>query len=225
MDAYVRREFMRALAPDLGWPAGWRAVLDAFPPATSRELLALLVRFRRQLLVCSEGGRARLRAWLDSPRHPTEPLKELRERIRDELLFYGDKELLPVAVEAFAHAPAPVRDVLLGEVAVLAVGASTNAWTASSRMVDREGRSPSRIIVICGRNRTGDELLRTFRHEVGHCWHAGLPHEHTICLTALGEAGLEDFAAEHGLSDQWVALRSRDERLADACAFVWGSRA
>lgn len=218
----VPREFLRALAPDLGWPAGWRHALDACPPLTPPERLALLVRAWRQVLVASEGGRARLRAWLDGTRRRTETPEALRARIRDELLLCGDKELVPVAVEAFARAPAPVREVLLRQVAVLAVGASTNGWTAPSRMVDRDDRPRERIIVIHGVDRTFPELLKTFLHELGHCWHAPLTAEYDACITALGMVGLQSWAADSGLSDQYAAQEARGERLADACAFAWG---
>jgi hypothetical protein len=219
----VTREFLRALAPDLGRSAGWRVALDACPPLTPPERLALLVRAWRQVLVASNGGRARLRAWLDSARRPTETPAALRARIADEMLLFGDKELLPVAVEAFARAPAPVRDMLLGQVAVLAVGVSTNAWTAPSRMVDRDGRPRDRMIVIHGRDRSFPELLRTFLHELGHCWHAPIPHEDlAVCITAQGLVGLKTWAADSGLSDQVAAIEAQSERLADACAFVWG---
>jgi hypothetical protein len=42
------------------------------------------------------------------------------------------------------------------------------------------------------------------------------------CITALGLAGLKSWAADSGLSDQCAAIEARGERLADACAFVWG---
>lgn len=230
----VEDDRLTAAAEGCGWPrvelgtlvvageSAWRSIIQRAHAAGDRRiLLAALVGVSRRLLVASEGGRARLRAWLDGARRATESPAALRERIRDELLFYGDKELLPVAVEGFARAPAPVRDVLLGQVAVLAVGATTNAWTAPSRMVDRDDRPRARIIVIHGHERTFPELLQTFEHELGHNWHVALPADHDMNITALGLVGLADYAAENGLSDHMEAQKALSERLADACAIVW----
>lgn len=221
---WVTPEFLRALGRDLGWLPGRWNVLDGPLPLTPHEGRELLLRERRRLLVASEGGRAHLRVWLDSPRTPSPTsVQELRAAIDDRLLFYGDEDVLPVAVEGFARLPAPVRDVLLGEVAVFAVGSRTNAWTAPSRIEDHEGKSRSRVIVISGRDRTFDELLLTFLHECGHCWHVALAGPTDVNITTQGRAGLAKYIAVEApaVAAAWVLREGRDERLADAMAHCW----
>ena len=109
-----------------------------------------------------------------------------------------------------------MRVEALEEVAFLAVGAGSLAWTASSAVVDRRGRRPPQVIVLGPATTVAVTL-----HELAHAWHAGWARAHAPALTARGERGLVAYAERVG----WRPREhiDRGERFATACALVWAA--
>ena len=182
---------------------------------TSHERRDLLLTLAPTLLRATELGRKKLaRFRAESP-----PVPQTREEIRESVLFYGDRSLLATVAEALALAPAPVRASVIDQVAFLAVGVDSRAWTSSLRFVTADGRQRHRVIVL-----GPDAGVRTVLHECGHIWH-GAPLEDeailNVAITAQGEEGFAAFMAERGDRAAMEAHMGLHERLADACAFVW----
>jgi hypothetical protein len=129
--------------------------------------------------------------------------------------------LLAAVVKAFVRVPEPVRSVLRDEVAILGVGVSTSGWTSSARIADGDGRSRTRLIVLSGHGRTGDEIMTTCVHERAHAWAAPLAHEHSQVITAFGRESLLSLARQEGWINRAEQYIARDERLAVALTMVW----
>lgn len=203
--------------------AAWRAYLHGRVPSTRQERARLLARLgRRHLLLHTPAGRARARRWIDVQRAlPTRALRrDVRERVRQQLLYIGDVPLLPAIVEAFALVPACVRDVLLDEVVVLGVGAGSNAWTSTATFRDQDGRGRTRLIVMSGAGRTHEQVRDTTLHELGHAWLASVATG-SCAMPALGEAAVWALAAADGWLARARAWERTEELRADALACAW----
>jgi hypothetical protein len=226
------RDLLARLAEDCRWPAvtigrlvvwgeaGWR---DAVARATPPERGQLVAQLGRQLLVASAGGRARLRRWLDDrpPPAPSMPTCLLPQWLRERVLFYGDGCMLGAVIEALILVPAPVRAAVLTEVAFLAVGAETRAWTGSAALVRPDGRRPTRLVMLSGADRHAPDLVRTVLHECGHAWSAPLPREGEALATVHGEGCLLALARRDGWADRADGIIDAGERLAEGLALAW----
>lgn len=203
--------------------ASWSYALDSpARPLTPSELQHLLCELEPHLLTSTEGGRRRLARWRADERLPPMPRDALAEYIQEYLLYFGDPSLQAVMVRALTRAPLYVIDAILRDAVIIGVGLDSNAWTSGSRLVDREGRGRARLVVLGPAS-----TERTCLHEVGHVWTAPFTEEGAQpneAMTATGEHGLRAFAASEGWVDRIDAHVGREERLADALAFVWLAR-
>jgi hypothetical protein len=229
-------DFVRDVAADCGWPAvsigrrvlvgerGWRAVLEGYPRPMPRERVRLLGLLRRHLLVVTAAGRERLRGWLSQRRtHPfDESPAALRGRLWEDLPYYGDVGMLPSVVEAFATLPPPVRDVLIGQVAFLGTGWSTDGITMPSDFIGRDGQRRTRVVLLNGAHRDPARLTRVVRHECGHAWLLALPDSQVPAITACGYARVLAQAQQEGWFERAESWRAQDERQAEAFAIAWG---
>jgi hypothetical protein len=225
-DPLDRRTF-EALIADLNYPAARLGSLElggveSWHEAWTRPLFqrperALVLRqLGDVLLMATPGGLERLQRWRDEET-PLPPMAaaERQEWIDWRLSFYGDRSLLPVVLGGLETCPEPVQDTCLREVAWLAVGQESRAWTSSSRFVDRMGREKVRAVLM---GPAADE--RTVRHESAHCWHA--PAQSVLpAICAQGEAGVRQLARAEGWYPRLEEHEARAERLADACAWLW----
>jgi hypothetical protein len=216
------RSRFAALVEDLEWPTivlgqvvvcgrpSWRRVLArATPPERLTALKAL------PLLQATAYGRRRFATWQGVNRLPALAAGRLEASLRERVAFYGDSALLPVVVAALALAPAPVRESALAEVAFVAVGVDSVAWTGAAAFGDRDGRRKLRVVVL-GPNAD----VRIVLHELGHTWNAPVDDGH-VAVTAGGEAAVLELARVEGWSDRVELLSAKSERLADACAQAW----
>jgi hypothetical protein len=184
----------------------WHDIVYRMTPGERQRVLRQLG--RRALLVCTPGGRARLRTWLNrrwaglpEPPGPTR--------------FYGDTALLPAAEAALARLPEPVRALVISECYIMAVGGRLRGWTSAP--LKTEGLCPIQI--------SGTEfhsIVSTVAHEAGHRWHAP-------ALLAGGTTPTEHERAEFlafARAEGWPlaaheARKAEDERLAELCAAAW----
>jgi hypothetical protein len=125
------------------------------------ERRRVLGRVHRALLVQTDLGRRRLRAWLDAPSWFGDTLHHRRQAIAQSLQYFGDLEALMPIAAALATLPACVIAHVVTTCMVVVTGRTTNGFALSGRLPDR------RLIVIAG-HRTDDEIVRTFLHEVAH---------------------------------------------------------
>lgn len=134
--------------------------------------------------------------------------------------------MLPFVVEAFVSAPTPVRETLLAEAAIVGAGWSTGGWCASAIGLGPTGQRPTRLIVLSGASRDGDQVTHIARHELGHAWCGAPPQPYSQAVTARGEAAAFTMARPEG----WACLphveaaHAREELIAEALAMVWGRR-
>jgi hypothetical protein len=222
------------LGQDLGFPAvscgraqivgerGWRAALYGARPCAPGERAQVLKRLERHLLVASPGGRVRTRAWIArqrvTPADTAIPQWLLERWIEDKLQYYGDDGALAPVARALASLPAPVRDAVAAEAAILTVGHDTLGWTGPAQLVDRDGARPRRLIVLSATNL--DDLGRLVAHEASHLWHA--PVDTTWPMpTAIGYRRLLELADREGWRDRADERIARDERLARALEQIW----
>lgn len=216
----LTRDLLTAAAEVCGWPrvelgsfavgaGGWR---DAVTRATPGERLGLLQALGPFLLCSTEGGAARLEAWhrrLDMP-------VEARQGREDEPLLFGDIEALPAIRAALALMPDAVRHSVLMEVAFLAVGRSSKAWTGSASLADRDGVARPRLVVVGPKADMG-----TLLHESAHVFLSAPPGPETFHITAQGEASLFALATAQGWRVRASGYVDRGEILADALAVLW----
>jgi hypothetical protein len=211
------------LGEDLGYPSvtlgtltltgevAWRAAAARAAPIERRTWLRGL---SDALLVATPQSRARMDAWLRSPvRLPATP-----EWIREHLLFYGDDSMFGPVCEAFQFMPEAVRDFVLREAAILAVGASSYGWTGSSNFVDRDGIGRPRVIVLSGAAPHAASLIHATLHESAHAWSCPTPY---ALVSVQGEAGFRAYVAKEGLTERVDKKVAFDERVACALAAVW----
>jgi len=214
------RSLLLKLGEDLAWPtveiegrtiAGadeWRwAAAMTTPP----ERLLWLEALSEPLLNATPPSHARLEAWRRSPvRTPG-----TAEWIRENVLCFGDASARDHVVAALLIVPQCVREHVMGEAAFLSVGGDSDAWTGSSRFVDRDGKGRPRIIVLSSR---ASGLVRLVLHEIAHSWSLPTP---TMLISVKGEEGLRTYAKQEGLTEQVNEKVARDERLAHALALLW----
>lgn len=223
----LSRRGLRALLADLDWPAttvagrprvaraGWQHFVDGSTP-TDRH--AAIVALHPALLRSTEHARTKLDAWQRDftplPTDVTEP--EIREWVRDSVVHVGDEAFDHDIADALARTPEPVRAWTLRHCAFVTVGRGSIAWTARSRVVDRDGRPRERFIVL-GPGAAANVIL----HEIGHAWCDAPPQSSSgsAALTTRAEAGAVSYFREVGVPvDDLVA---RSERIAWALALVW----
>lgn len=216
------RQRLVALGEDLGLPPAWLELAARATAVLERRFL--LAQLARRLLVATPHGRARLRAWLDQQRAaPTTPPPAwlLPRWIGERVLVYGDHSMVEAVVTALVLVPAPVRAHALAEVAFEGVGADSRGWYGSSTLVDRDGYVRPGSVRLSGADRHMPDLVRTVVHEVAHAWLLPPP---IACVTVQGEVGLAVVARADGWWATGEAHVARHERLAEACALVWGAR-
>ncbi len=191
--------------------AAWRARLAA--RTGPRDRLDVFRAVDRRLLVATDVGRARLRAWLTA-RHAQpvtpEPLTARRARVMRELKHYGDVELLPVILDTIVVLPAPVIDMVLRECATIAVGRSTAGWIS--------GPLPNRRPIGLSGALKNQDVADTLRHEIGHAW--------TIRHTSEAPTALQHAVNLQGLvrdvpRDQLRQMDGDIEALAWWLAWSW----
>jgi len=223
----IARQTFRKLAADLDYPrimVGSRTLDrdawdDAIDSATMQERSDLLAALEPQLLAATPQGIERSRKWKSASSLSIPSGEDLRQRA----LLYGDVEALPFIIEALQKCPPAVREAILDEAAFLAVGLSSNAWTASARRCDSDGRSRHREIVFSRAICT--ELVL---HEMAHVWHAplhGAPDNEGPKRQAIRSIGREKLRS---LGPEWELAMDqqewRSERNADALAEIWMNR-
>jgi hypothetical protein len=167
---------------------------------------------RRELLVVTTGGRARLRRWLDARwAGPWEPETALR--------FYGDETVLPAVEHALSRLPACVRDLVLRECYTLAVGARLRGWTSAP--LATAGLCP---IVVSGSE--FEPIVSVTLHEASHRWHASPLVAEGTAPTEAERAEFLAFARAEGWPlAEFERRAAEDERLAELCALAWAADA
>ena len=224
------RHALFAVAEDLDWPAveacglaiegedSWRRALLGPPPAIPRECRQILASLAPHLLTATDGARERLGAWQARPPGAPESPEALWARLRDRVGFYGDDEMLPPVVEALFAVPAPVREVLLPDVAIIGVGWSTRGWCSPAM-----APGPAFLIVVSGAAQNAPDVEHSVRHELGHLW-LKAPRPILPAKTARGQAMVRAVAE----AERWSVIPAvdaryaREERLAEAMAVLWG---
>jgi hypothetical protein len=216
----VHHAGLLAAAQRCGWPAvtlpgtrsvlrgpeGWQDVVYRLSPRERARLLRTLG--QRELLVCTPGGRHRLRTWLD--RRWAGPWEATPPRVR----VYGDAALVPAIDHALARLPRPVHDYIVESCLILAVGASIAGWTTVQPL-------PVGLpIQISGA--AFEAIVHTLVHEAAHQWHA--PPRRALAEALSLAEGAEVLAAAR--ADGWPiaaaeARKAEDERLAELCAVAW----
>jgi len=188
------------LAADLWWTE-WAAVL--------------LWLGRRDLLVASPPGRARLRRWLNR-RWARPVVDEWGESHAAQLRMYGDSAMVPPVLHAFARMPRSVSDMISEESYVLLAGARLRGWTSGPLDVDGLGLCP---ILVTGS--TWDDIVGCALHEAAHRWHRpGAPAVMGPTIAAY-EAMLTTARREGWPVDAVEARAAADEELAKHCETAW----
>jgi hypothetical protein len=222
----VARDVLLAAAADVGWPlvdvdhaaiqgeSTWRAA-----PFTPRQRVTALARLAPALLKLGE-GQERLAEWqvLNGERQAPETRTVIRRTLRDRLAFFGDSSVLDVVSEALAIAPAPVRDFVRTEVAFVAVGWDTRAWTSGAVLRGPDGRRRARMVVLSGADRHPASLTHVTLHEVAHQWSD--PVAHWTKLTT-GLENVSALAREEGWYEHARERNADVERQADTLALAW----
>lgn len=211
-----------ALAGDCGCPAvrvgrtwvrgerGWQRALFGDRPAVHRERAAMFRQLERPLLACTDGGRQRLRRWLDRERTaPTTdaPAWLLAQWCCERVSYYGDPSLLPVIGRALAKLPRPVRAAAVEEITFLGVGCETRGWTGSSHLLDRDGVQRPRLVVLSGAPPHVADLERIVLHEIGHVWLSAPSHEPSQLISAAARRGFMRSPRARGGSPRRGACR------------------
>lgn len=215
MTTLVTPEILIAAAGACGWPRRsfglldladervWRySIMRATPPERAR-LLALLA---DDLLAAAPGGRLRLAARVADIVGEADP----------EPYLVGDVEALPVIRRALETVPPVVRAAIVAEVAFLATGRSSRAWTVAAAFRDATGRPKDRVV-----NLGPAAELFTVLHELAHVWRAGPPRPESCAVSVQGEEGLAAHAVDAGWSDRLAAWEREEETQADALALAW----
>jgi hypothetical protein len=218
------------VADALAWPAvewcgraiadeaAWRAAVDG---ASAEERHALLHQLGPALLAATPAARERLAAWWHDPDEPDDPVLAEAEA-RSGLLVYGDMAMLDVIVGAVARLPRAVRNAIITEAAVLAVGRSCAGFACDARLRDRHSEGPAVLVVLsaCG---SDDEVRRLVLHECAHVWLRALPPPSGAALTVQGEQALYRMASAEGWAQRVHATLDRDELLAQALETLWSA--
>jgi hypothetical protein len=205
-----------------------RAAWERTMPRLSRpERAAVAAALYEDLLCWNENGRERLARWRDDAASLAVgelPADQVSDWVQQAVCFHGDVEILrDLVVPTLAKLPEMVRELAVsGEVAFLATGRSSRAWTSGAGFTTREGIRPARVVVLSG---LADAF--SLRHELAHIWFAApLVHpdaELPIPVDAQAGARLEALATTEGWARAQVA-RVRDEELAaDGLAYLWGA--
>jgi hypothetical protein len=184
---------------------GWQ---DLVPRMTPRERVRVLQQLgRHALLVCTPGGRARLRRWLDRQwAREWEPAPPLS--------LFGDESMVGAVEAGLARLPAPVRHLVLTECYVLTVGVKLHGWTSNPLPADRYP------IQVWGTE--FEPIARITVHEAGHRWHAPPSVAGVTALTVSEHAAFLDYARAEGWPvDVAEARKAEDERLAVLCELAW----
>jgi hypothetical protein len=203
-----------------GWPARtlgrrvirgesqWQDVADRLTPRERARLLRTLG--GRELLVCTPGGRHRLRTWLN--RRWAGPWEATPPGVR----VFGDESLVPAISHALARLPRPVHDYLVEACVVLAVGGRLRGWTTLAPL-------PVALpIQISGAGASFEAIMHTLVHECSHVWHT--PPRRALAEALSLAEGAEVLASAR--ADGWpiAAAEARvaeDERLAELCELAW----
>jgi hypothetical protein len=184
----------------------WRSLAERATPGERAAILRDLG--RRELLVCTLGGRFRLRQWLNARwAGAWAPPPSLR--------FYGDDTLLPAVEHALSHLPEPVADYVISAAYFIGVGSRLAGWT--SPPLATAGLIP---IVVSGSE--SDRLERLARHECGHVWHMSPEVVEAHAPTVGERAALFAYARREGWPVAEAEARAADdERLAQLCERAW----
>jgi hypothetical protein len=230
----VDRAMLRAAAADCGWPrvefndqlaivgeTSWSAAVEHSVPRERRTLLGRLA----PCLMRLDAGSARLAGW--EATHPLGTLPHaqtpaaLRRRLRYTVAVFGDAALLDVIVAGLLLLPVPVQDMVIREIAILAVGIRCEAWTAAADLVGPDGARRPTVIVLPAFERDDAAAIQgRLLHEISHVWRSA-PAVPGVDVTplAVGREALLAVAAE----EQWPALAQlpENERRAEALALGW----
>jgi hypothetical protein len=212
----------------LRWPAasvhgrviagevGWRAFIASCPPPTPGERGALARSLRRHVMVLTDVGRRRLRAWLDQQRATPSPIEtpaERRQRIARELAYYGDPECFRPALDAVAGLPRPVGDHVVATSMVCLTGRSSLGWTG--------GLLPPNKFPIFVAALADEQIRSVVRHEAAHRW---LLDDPVIPMATALEYSERRTAMHQVAPDalRALAIHSRGhEAECDWCAAAW----
>ena len=205
-----------AFGRTLNGEADWRAIAAAAPPVERAWILSRLG--RHELLVITEGGRARTRRWCDRQwARPTDDdsAEPIRDRLTREARIYGDETLVAAIVAALCRVPACVRDIVTEESHFFAVGGRLRGWT--SQPIDTAGLAP---IQVSGKS--SDEVVSIACHELAHRWNAPSLKPGVHALTSHGFAELVNIATRERWPLETIAMHHKaDERLAQLLTTAW----
>ena len=180
----------------------WQFAIDGSTPG---DRVNMIVALGPHLLSASDGGRLRVASQ--------------RERASEadvDPLVVGDLEAVPVVKAALALVPTAVMYALIRDVAFLAGGLSSRAWTSPARFIDAAGRQKYLVI-----NLPYPWDVPLLLHELAHAWCYGPDHELSQAIGAEGEAAFRALAAADGWAPSLEKAVNSAETLADALALSW----
>jgi hypothetical protein len=139
-------------------------------------------------------------------------IADRRAHARENLLAFGDLRIWGVVIDAVAALPEDAFRFAVTHCVFVLVGAEADGWTSSSQLVDRDGKSRQRLIVL-GPNTTAALV----RHELAHAMHADLASG--AAISCVGELGLREHFEAIGLGS-WAenAIAAEEDRANDAAA-------
>jgi hypothetical protein len=211
------------LAGDCGFPPvavgrivvrgehAWARACFGYPIARPRERVVLFRGLEKPLLVSTQGGRARMRAWLDSRRASPEPAmsgEQWREHIAESVMCFGDETMVPDVERALARVPVYVADAALRNAMFLLGGRNLYGWY-------NPGRLPDRAVVVVARDAGAEE---TAVHECYHHWLGAFPNEcHPMVPLRVSKRAMAVARAEGWPAVEVVEQRTtREERIVRA---------
>lgn len=138
-----------------------------------------------------------------------------RDHVREHLLVFGDLAIWAIVAETVASLHDEAAQFAIQHVAFIGVGVDSDGWTASAKMLDREGRSRERMILLGPA--TSRELVI---HELSHAMRSSLEPQ-ACAIPCAGEVGYLEHLESIGRGDWARQQTAAEEARAAADVEAW----